>query len=154
MKKEILCIPSKDGSIEQLQKLIDEWVASKEAFGVSIKGLSERSLSQNALLHVWLRQYAGHLLKKDSKKVSEKEIEHMKLTAKRRCYAQNRYEWLIKHNLDLITGESSKGLTSSKKWARGEMFQFMEWLQMFGADDGLILESKGEFEKLQQEAQT
>ena len=35
--------------------------------------------------------------------------------------------------------------TSMKDWKKGEKLMFMNWLQMFAAQRGTILESKGEY---------
>ena len=150
---QIIVVPSDARSVVEAKKALLDEIEKGEGFGMSFKGLTKRTLSQNALLHVWLRSYASHLLKKKLELVSEREVGYMKMTAKRRCYADTGWGWLIEHRQDLITKESSKGLTSSKKWSKGELFNFMEWLQAYGANDGLILESSGEYEALRDEQQ-
>ena len=48
-------------------------------------------------------------------------------------------------------GDTKKDYTSSARWLRGEMFLVLTWMQMIAAEDGLILEAKGQFSKLQRE---
>jgi len=151
--EQIVVVTDNARSVVEAKKALFDKIEQGENFGITFKGLSQRTLSQNALLHVWLRSYASHLLKKKLELVSEREVGYMKMTAKRRCYADTGWGWLIEHRQDLITKESSKGLTSSKKWSKGELFNFMEWLQAYGANDGLILESSGEYEALKDEQQ-
>ena len=114
---------------------------------------ADRSLDQNALLHVWLTEYAAHLLNKAKKAVTEAELEGIKKTAKMRYYTQTGFEWLIVTAVNPWSGEEYKPqLRSSKKYTRGEMFLFLTWLQDTAAGDGLVLESRGEYAKLQKEA--
>ena len=154
MRNKTICIPTNEQSVEQLQKNISEWVDGKEAFSVSIKSHSDRTLDQNALFHIWLREYAGYLLKKNREMVTEKESEDMKATAKRRCYAETGWGFILIQRKDLITGQVAQVLQSSKKYSLGEMFMFLDWVQLWASDNGLILESKGEHKKLRDEANT
>lgn len=111
----------------------------------------DRSLDQNALLHVWCTEYAAHLLTKHKKAVSAGELEGMKRIAKKRFYNHSGHPWLIHDMVNPFTRESRKEYTSSKSWKSGEMFVFLTWLQNVAAEGGLVLESKGKFSKLQRE---
>ncbi|MDA8977519.1 hypothetical protein N9F71_00700 [bacterium] len=145
---DYIVVPSDVGSVVEAKKALFDRIDAGESFGMSFKGLSKRTLSQNALLHVWLRAYASKLLLKPLKTISEKEVGYMKMTAKRRYYAETQARWILEEKVDLITKETSVGLASSKKWPKGEMFNFMVWLQTYAASrDELILESSGDFEK-------
>jgi hypothetical protein len=113
----------------------------------------DRSLDQNALLHVWLTEMSAHYLKKDKRNVIEEELEGMKKMAKKLYYSETGFEWLVLRPVDPKTGAIGQlTFRSSKKYKSGEMFQFLTWLQMAAANDGLVLESKGEFNKLQKMA--
>ncbi|MES2625922.1 MAG: hypothetical protein V4628_11640 [Pseudomonadota bacterium] len=113
----------------------------------------DRSLDQNSLFHVWLTEMAAFYLKKDKRAVIEEELEGMKKMAKRNYYLETGYNWLVIRPVDPKTGAIGQlAFRSSKKYAHGEMFQFLTWLQMTAANDGLVLESKGQFNKLQREA--
>lgn len=109
-----------------------------------------RSLPQNALLHLWLTEYAAHLLNKLPKQVLRGELEGMKRHAKLTFNAEFKRGWMIH---DVVNPKNpmqrKKDVTSSSTWKRGEMFEFLTWLQMKAAHDGLVLESKGEYAELQ-----
>ncbi len=112
---------------------------------------ADRSLSMNALFHVWLTECAAFFLKKDRRAVTPGELEGMKFMAKKRFNAFNSNNFMVHEIVDPFTGNTKKGYTSSATWKHGEMFVFLKWLQMYAADDGLILESKGQYDKLKRE---
>jgi hypothetical protein len=130
-----------------LVQLPDMWKKHKH---ITIKWRcgSSRSLSQNALLHVWLTEYAAKLLNKTKKQVTKGELEGMKRCAKGEFYKETANSWMILTITNPKTGESKKEFTSSKDWGTGGMFDFLTWLQAKAAQDGLILEAKGEFAEL------
>lgn len=112
----------------------------------------DRSLDQNALLHVWAAECWFHYQSLPKGKIKSDEMESIKRSLKKMAYIENRWPWLLHTVVDVFDGnKSKKDYTSSKTWARGEMYMFLTWLQMRAANDGLILESKGEFNKLQRE---
>lgn len=107
-----------------------------------------RSLDQQALLNVWAGQFAQHVL--DKAKVTQAEKEAMRITLQRHCYADTGWPWLIESVKDLITGKEHVQRRSTTKFDKGEYTQFLNWIQMAGADRGLILESLGEYRELQE----
>jgi hypothetical protein len=110
----------------------------------------DRSLEQNGLLHVWLTQYAAHLAGIDRKSVSKGMVEFLKRRAKKDYYAQTGAEWMLDRMVDPKSGEQGTLFyKSSADYLQGEMFLFLTWLQMTAANDGLLLESLGEYAKLQ-----
>ena len=112
---------------------------------------ASRSVSQNALLHMWCTSYAAQLLQKESKSVSKGELAGMKRTAKGRYYQHSQHDFLVHTVIDPFTGQSKKDYTSSADWKKGELFGFLQWLQLIAANDGLLLESTGEFKKIAEE---
>lgn len=114
-------------------------------------GGNGRSLDQNALFHIWIREYAGHLLKKSPKLVSSGEIDGMKRHAKITFYNETRNEWMLHTIVNPKTKVSKKDVRSTTNLSKAQMFEFMEWLQAMAAGDGLILESKGEFARMLEE---
>ena len=52
---------------------------------------------------------------------------------------------------DPKSGKTKKDYTSSADWKTGEMYQVLTFLQMESANDGLILEAKGQYAKLKRE---
>ena len=112
----------------------------------------DRSHDQNSLFHVWCTEYAAHLLNKTKKAVTKGELEGMKFMVKKRFNAQHPNNFMIHDVVDPFTGKSKKDYTSSADWKVGEAFMVMEWLQLFAANDGLILESLGQYEKLKRKS--
>ncbi len=111
----------------------------------------DRSIDQNSLFHVWLTEYVAYRLKKDRRIVDPGELAGMKEIVKKRFTAVHPdcQSWMIHNVVNPFNGSSKKGYTSSRKWKKGEMFMVLSWFQMVAADDGLILEAKGAFAKLQ-----
>jgi hypothetical protein len=52
---------------------------------------------------------------------------------------------------DYSTGKQRLDYTSSADWKTGEMFMVLTFMQLEAANQGVILESKGEFAKNQRE---
>lgn len=114
---------------------------------------ADRSLDQNALLHVWLTEFCCHLAQCHKSQVTEGMIEGLKRSMKGLFYATYAYSWMVHDVVCALTGRTKKDFTSSKNWKRGEMFIFLDWFQNFAATKGCILESKGEFAKLKRESE-
>jgi len=114
---------------------------------------ADRSLNQNALFHVWCTEYAAYCASITKKEVSKGLLVGMKRIVKKRFTSSHPhcYGWMVHEVINPFTGETKKDYTSSADWKKGEMFLVLTWLQMLAAEDGLILESKGEFAKLQRE---
>jgi hypothetical protein len=87
----------------------------------------ERSLSQNALFHVWARKLVAFYLKKDEKQVTEGELEGCKRMLKRRFYKDNRKDWLTVEILDPMSGQKRMDFRSSRKYSTQQMWEFMFW---------------------------
>jgi len=112
----------------------------------------DRSLDQNALLHVWLTEYAAHLAGITKKQVTVEMIQFLKRKSKEGYYREYGHEWVVSREVDPGTGEAGKPFwRSSADYKVGEMFQFLTWLQMHAANDGCVLESRGQYAKLQRE---
>ena len=74
----------------------------------------------------------------------------MKRIAKKHFYAEIGAAWLIHWVINPENPDQSrKDFRSSSTWKRGEMYEFLTWLQMRAANDGLVLESRGEYAELQ-----
>ena len=108
----------------------------------------DRSISQNGLFHLWATEYAAHLLNKDKKSVTKGELAGMKRIIKQRFNASTPNNFMVHDVTDPFTGNTKRDYTSSADWKVGEAFMVMEWLQLYAANDGLILEAIGQFEKL------
>lgn len=114
----------------------------------------DRSIDQNALLHVWLYEYAAHLLGVPKAEVTKGVIEGLKFEVKKRFNQHHPNNFMIHNVFNPITKQSKKDYTSSGSWKRGEMYMVLVWLQMYAANDGLILEAKGVFAKLKRESES
>lgn len=112
----------------------------------------DRSIDQNALFHVWLTEFAAHLTPCHKREVTPGMLEGIKRSMKQKFYQETGYDWMIHTVKCPLTGREKKDWASSKSWKRGEMFMVLSWLQMFAADHGCILESKGKFHQYQREA--
>ena len=114
---------------------------------------ADRSVSQNALFHVWCSEYVAYRMAIHRKEVSKGLLAGMKRIVKKRFTASHPESqgWMVYEVVNPFNGQSKKDYTSSKDWKRGEMFTVLTWLQMVAAEDGLILESRGEFAKLTRE---
>lgn len=105
------------------------------------KVFSNRSLSQNALFHVWCRELAESFTKRD--KTGE-------------VYTEGQMKMLMKHQFlgyeDITIGktEIEKQLISTRSLAKGEMYQFMEQVLAWSFDVGVPLSTPddSEFVKL------
>ena len=108
----------------------------------------DASLDQKALLNIWIREYAAHLLEKTPKQVTKGEHYGMKRHIKKGFNARHSNNFMVHDVINPFTKETKRDYTSTKDWKVGEAFMVMEWLQLFAANDGLILESLGQYEKL------
>lgn len=147
-----------DSSLSEAKKKLEIHYINHKYCTYSVRIGADRSIDQNALLHVWLTEMAAFYLKKGVKEVSKGELEGMKRTAKRECYHdnvmvdKNYTDWgFLVHQIVNPKNESEvkADFTSSADWKRGECTIFLEWLQAKVHFDGLVLEAKGEFEKIQ-----
>ena len=112
----------------------------------------DRSLDQNALFHMWATEYAGHVWDKSKKSVTEGQLLGIKMALKMDFYNETRYEWMVVEAVNPKTGEKYTEYRSSKKYKVKEMFEFLCWVQAKASNNGLILDSKGDFKKRQQKA--
>ena len=111
----------------------------------------DRSLTQNNLLHLWATDCWFYYQSLPKGKIQPDEMESIKRSLKKRCYGETGWQWMIHEIVDVFSGAKKKDFKSSADYSRGEIFQFLTWLQMRCAQDGLILESKGKFAKNQRE---
>ena len=132
-----------------------EWWSSLPNHAVvtlKVEGGNRRSLDQNSLFQKWARQYAAHLTGIPENEIPDKVHEHMKYTLQRHCYAAMGWDFLLTEHEDLFTKKRRLDRRSTRDMDTGEMFAFMEWIQSRAADDGLILESLGEYAEHKQDA--
>lgn len=112
----------------------------------------DASLDQKALFNIWIREYAAHLLNKGPKQVTPGEHEGMKRVVKKGFNVSNPNTFMVHDVVNPITKESRKDYTSTADWKVGEAYMVLEWLQLHAANDGLILESLGQYDKLKRKS--
>jgi len=111
----------------------------------------DRSISQNSLYHVWLTEFAAFLTPCHTKEVTPGMLDGIKRSTKGMFYRECGHEWMIHKVICPLTKREKPDYTSSASWLHGEMFLVLTWLQNFAGSQGCILESKGQFKKLQRE---
>ena len=104
----------------------------------------DRSLTQNALFHVWITEIAAFLTPCHKKQVTKGMKNGTKRTIKRMYCQYSQAAFMIEIVHCPITGKKKKDYTSSADWKRGEIFEVLNFMQMWAATIGLILESRGE----------
>lgn len=144
--------PIEPDSINQFLLLFKNYVADRKPFRVVFSNPKKRSLDQNALFHVWCWEYgvhitnAGHL----TGKAKDKLIDCTKKSIKAKAYNEFGWEFLLTRIKNIFTGEITTEYRSTAEYESGQMYQFMEYVQNIAAQDGLILESKGQFKELKE----
>jgi len=113
----------------------------------------DRSIDQNSLFHLWGSIWIAHKLEKHYKTITKAELAGIKRTVKKMflvAHPESR-DWMIQEITDYTTGQTKLDYTSSSDWKTGEMFMVLTFMQLEAANQGLILESTGEFAKNQRE---
>lgn len=121
------------------------WVAySSQPFSITEE--STRSLSQNALFHVWITEACKYHY--TTAKPEKADIEGMKRWMKLGCYTDTKQRWLLTFARNPENDEVKVDYVSSGKWNVGQAHHVMEWMLQFWAEKGLVLEVKGQFQEL------
>lgn len=142
--------PSLEGYIGQVRRWYNEYrylTFPKPRIGI------DRSIDQNSLFHVWLTEYAAHLTPCHTREVTEGMLDGIKRTMKGLFYRETQYEWMVHKVICPLSKREKIDYTSSASWLQGEMFLVLNFIQLHAAQNGCILESKGEHAKLTREAQ-
>ncbi len=115
----------------------------------------DRSLDQNALFHVWIREFASHLFSKVETEITDAELAGTKRAVKMGFHKEfNEERWMVHKVPNPLHPDMTIfrwDYTSSAKWKTGEMFMVLDWFQMFAAQRGCVLESTGAFAKLKRD---
>lgn len=122
--------------------LIFTWKKGKEA-----------SMPQKALVHIWFRTFAAHMLRKREQDVTKYDLLAMKISAKKRFYNKTHESFMIEEITDPFSPDQKRlEMTSIADWSQGDCYNFMTWLQLEALEHGLVLESKGEHQRLTQDS--
>ena len=147
-------IVNSSASLALAHKILDENFEKKKFTTYGVRHGESRSLNQNALFHVWCLEWGCFISNLNPKSLSGKDkdkiIEGTKRGVKRKFYIETGFDWMVHTIKNPFTGEEKKDFTSSGKWLQPEMFTVLTWMQATAANDGLLLESQGEFKKLQE----
>jgi len=108
------------------------------------------TMPQKALVHIWIRKYAAHLLRKKEKDVTKTEMATMKRAAKTHFYNETHESWAVEEISDPFHPDSKRmEVTSIADWAPDQCYHFMTWLQDRALmQNDLILESIGEHKNM------
>lgn len=137
---------------ENFRRCVDELFKKHKVLTFEWRVGGDGTLKQNALINIWVRIYAAHLLKVPEKMVTKEQLVGMKRTLKKWCYGTQGHSFLAFRITEMFTGDTKLEYRSSSDYLQGERFIFLEWIQMYAADNhGLILEAKGEYAKLKRE---
>ena len=112
---------------------------------------ADRSMGQNGLFQKWARVWAAEILNVRESEVPDGAHEGMKRDLKKMYYNMYGQKWMICRVEGPLSGGKKIDYSSSSKWSRGEAFDFLTWMQMAAASSGVILESQGQFNKLQRD---
>jgi len=138
---------------QSLNKILEKCPFVEVAYsstGMKVEDLNLSSLPQKALKAIWIRELCASVFKKKPSEISEAEYEGMNRYLKLKCSAATNQSYLLREIVNPGNGESKKEVTSAAKWSTGEMTFFLEWVQQYAAEQGIILEAKGEFKDLSQ----
>jgi len=117
---------------------------------MKVEEFSLSSLPQKALKAIWIRKCTAFNENVEESELKESQIDGMNRWLKIKCYQENKMDFLIKFYEHPETKETSAQVTSAANWTPGEMTYFLDWMQRFWAERGLILEAKGEYQELSQ----
>ena len=134
------------GNSEQLRPAFDAaraGLAEGNAIALEWKAVSNRSLSQNALFHVWCREMAESFTKRDKKGTAYSEADMKDLM---------KHQFLGYEGKTVGKTEIAPQLISTKKLSKGAMFQFMEQVLAWSFQVGVMLSQPedSEFMKLKE----
>ena len=123
-------------------------LAPGESFEVKLVK-KRRSMEQNALFQVWTREIGEFVFERE---ISETEHDAIKIDLQRRCYVDTSWPFLVRTLPAPITGKPKIERTPTSKMGKWDMHEFMNWIQRFAAEQGLLLESQGEHSEMKAEA--
>ncbi len=125
-------------SMPETVDALAEYVRSESSTGqhlrVTVAPTRLHGISQRALAHVWIRNFAEMW-------DMESDLQQIKFVLKLRCYRETNWDFML-------TDEDEP--QSIAKMDRGQLFMFMDWLQSYGAREGLVLVSRGEHKQLKE----
>lgn len=133
---------------EEMKRKVDQLFSEMKYVVFSWKSGDTSTTLQKALIHIWLLKWAAFALSKVEDDVTKAEVEGMKRSVKSRYYHETGAAWMVEEIFDPLAPKKRRTeYTSIADWSPGECFMVMEWMQLKAAEQGLILEAEGEFER-------
>lgn len=140
------CTVDSDSSEENAIKWIKELRKKYGRVKIDFTTGKSNSWDQKALFHVWLREYYRQ---KYNKNPSTDEEKKFKWEVKIYAYTQGLH-FMSESSYSSFLNKEMPRLVSVAKLSTGEMYQLMNFTQMIAAQEGIILEAKGEYKKLKE----
>lgn len=129
MKDSVKRLVSSEQMLPQCMREMEQMLQEHGYFNFEIKR-GNRSLSQNALYHVWIRAIQNYINEKNGTDYTEDEI-HFRM----------KHDFLGYVNLRNIgSADIPVQLKSTKKLTKGEMHHYMAQIDQWSASIGLLLE--------------
>jgi len=150
VKKEFFVNKDRQESIDSFLLYITQRIDSGEPFKAVIGDSAKISMPQRSLLHIWVKYYAAMRYGENYKSIKDADVKKIKLILKQACYNEHGWSFLTERLINDDTGHSASVLRSIEDYDKGEMFMFMEFVQSYAGNKGLILESIGEYKKLKE----
>lgn len=150
---KFLVIPAQPDSVNPAVEAVQFFIKEQSAFTLELKKANQRSLSQNSLFHIWVKDIAQVVLQKPINELASEEIDLVKLSLKQECYLETNWSWLCYYKKNVFRdSKASLALRSTTQLDTGQMFDLMEWVQGFALRKfNLILNVLGEYETLKNE---
>lgn len=145
---EFIINPAMQETIDDFVKSLELMIEDGQCLKVKVKKTERKSVEQLGLVHVWFRVYASEAWGVSMSSLSEDEQRRIKTSFKRQCYAQTHYDFILQPTTDVLTGEKGRELRSIESYDMGELYLFMDWMQMYAANNGVTLEARGEHARL------
>ena len=109
---------------------------------------AEDTKTQKALYHIWLKEYAAFILKIPKKDVSKEMVEGTKKGTKEMFYQETGNSFMVYKPINPWHSDGEEtAYTSCSDWSPGDFYLVLNWLQIKAGQDGLVLESKGQYAK-------
>lgn len=148
-KGENTFIVNSIGTAVAMQRKVEELFDKEKYVQFSWKAGAKTSMPQKALIHIWFRTWMAAICKKKEEDVTKVEIESMKRSVKARYYNATGAAFLVETLSDPFSPSKKRvEYTSISDWTAGECHAVMEWMQDRAAEQGIILESMGEYQRL------
>ena len=112
-------------------------------FHLYLKTDNKRTIDQNSLLHQWLSDW---IRQKSGYKPAKIHVEQLKRSLKQQAYLEGMHYTLDSYTC-MITRGNRKRWRSTAEYSVAELTQFLDYIQYLAAEQGVILEAKGDYKR-------